>query len=141
MENITVNEGKPAAIISYLWIIGLVIAFLINSNKKNTFSSFHIRQATGLIVIHLIIFALERFLGIGMLAWIFDVGLFILWVIAILGAIQGEEKKEYLCSVISFKNGLRALDKSLNNYTFESRKNNATFLFFIYAKIYIRLFS
>ena len=93
MENITVNEGKPAAIISYLWIIGLVIAFLINSNKKNTFSSFHIRQATGLIVIHLIIFALERFLGIGMLAWIFDVGLFILWVIAILGAIQGEEKR------------------------------------------------
>ena len=93
MENITVNEGKPAAIISYLWIIGLVIAFLMNSTKKNTFSSFHIRQATGLIAIHIIIYALERFLGIGMLAWIFDVGLLILWVIALFGAIQGEEKR------------------------------------------------
>ena len=93
MENITVNEGKPAAIISYLWIIGLVIAFLMNSTKKNTFSSFHIRQASGLIAIHIIIYALERFLGIGMLAWIFDVGLLILWVIALFGAIQGEEKR------------------------------------------------
>ena len=93
MENITVNEGKPAAIISYLWIIGLVIAYLMNSTKKNTFSSFHIRQASGLIAIHIIIYALERFLGIGMLAWIFDVGLLILWVIALFGAIQGEEKR------------------------------------------------
>jgi uncharacterized membrane protein len=93
MENITVKEGKPAAIISYLWIIGLVIAFLMNSTKKNTFSSFHIRQATGLIAIHIIIYALERFLGIGLLAWIFDVGLLILWVIALFGVIQGEEKR------------------------------------------------
>lgn len=34
MENVTVNEGKTAAIISYLWVIGLVIAFLMNSTKK-----------------------------------------------------------------------------------------------------------
>ena len=93
MENVTVNEGKTAAIISYLWLIGLVIAFLMNSTKKNSFTAFHIRQAIGLIAIHIIIFALERFLGIGMLAWIFDFGLLILWVIAIFGAIQGEEKR------------------------------------------------
>ena len=93
MENVTVKEGKIAAIISYLWIIGLVIAFLMNSTKKNSFTSFHIRQAIGLIAIHIIIYALERFLGIGMLAWVFDIGLLILWVIALFGAIQGEEKK------------------------------------------------
>ena len=120
MENITVNEGKPAAIISYLWIIGLVIAFLMNSTKKNTFSSFHIRQASGLIAIHIIIYALERFLGIGMLAWIFDVGLLILWELHYSEQFK-VKKKEYRCLVISFKNGLRALDKSFNNYTFESR--------------------
>lgn len=28
-----------------------------------------------------------------MLAWVFDIGLLILWVIALFGAIQGEEKR------------------------------------------------
>ena len=93
MENTTVSEGKPAAIISYLWVIGLVIAFLMNSTKKNSFSAFHIRQAIGLIAIHLIIQLLDRFLHLGMITWVFDIGLLLLWALGLLGAIQGEEKK------------------------------------------------
>ena len=92
MENLTTDEGKPTAIIAYLWVIGLVIAFLMNSTKKNAFASFHIRQAVGLIAIHLIIQLVDRFLGMGMLTWVFDIGLLILWVLGIFSAIQGEEK-------------------------------------------------
>ena len=47
MENHTVYEGKTMAIISYFWWIGLIIAFIMNNNKKNTFASFHIRQMIG----------------------------------------------------------------------------------------------
>lgn len=34
MENLTVNEGKTEAIISHFTIIGLIIAFVLNMNKK-----------------------------------------------------------------------------------------------------------
>ena len=92
MENVTVKEGKPAAIIAYLWAIGLVIAFLMNSTKKNPFASFHIRQAIGLILIHLLIQVLDRFLGMGILTWIFDIGWLILVFLGIWSAIKGEEE-------------------------------------------------
>ena len=35
MENQTVNDGKTIAIISYLWWIGLIIAFISNWYKRN----------------------------------------------------------------------------------------------------------
>ena len=39
MENQTAHEGKTTAIISYLWWIGLLIAFLMNNDKKTISSS------------------------------------------------------------------------------------------------------
>jgi len=48
MSNQTIEEGKTTAIISYLTIIGTIIAIVLNIEKKNPFASFHIRQALGL---------------------------------------------------------------------------------------------
>lgn len=48
MSNQTIEEGKSTAIISYLTIIGTIIAVVLNIEKKNQFASFHIRQALGL---------------------------------------------------------------------------------------------
>lgn len=48
MANQNIDEGKTTAIISYLTIIGTIIAFFLNNDKKNDFASFHIRQALGL---------------------------------------------------------------------------------------------
>ncbi len=88
----TIEEGKNAAIISYITIIGTVIAFFINNEKKNPFASFHIRQALG---INLTYFALGYFIGyfdswlISSAYWTF---IFVLWLYGFLGAIQGEQK-------------------------------------------------
>ena len=46
----TIEEGKTAAITSYILIIGVLIAMSMNGEKKNTFASFHIRQALGLSI-------------------------------------------------------------------------------------------
>ena len=46
--NQTVEEGKTMAIISYVTIIGLIIAFVSNNSKPNEFTSFHIRQSLGI---------------------------------------------------------------------------------------------
>jgi hypothetical protein len=41
-------EKKTAAITSYILGIGVFIAMSMNSEDKNTFASFHIRQGLGI---------------------------------------------------------------------------------------------
>lgn len=48
MDKKVVSEGKATAIISYILIIGVLIALSMNSENKNKFASFHIRQGLGL---------------------------------------------------------------------------------------------
>jgi uncharacterized membrane protein len=93
MENTTANEGKTMAIISYITWIGTLIAFIMNNSKKNSFASFHIRQMIGLSILSIInSFVLRPFAGY-MITSIIGIGLLILWVIGLIGAVQGEEKR------------------------------------------------
>jgi len=92
MENTTVSEGKTIAIVSYLWWIGLLIAFILNNDKKNSFASFHIRQSLGLILLQIAVGIVVRFIGYKIGSILF-LGVFVLWIIGIIGAVQGEEKK------------------------------------------------
>lgn len=92
MENQTVNEGKTMAIISYFWWIGLIVAFIMNNSKKNTFASFHIRQMIGLLLLNLASTVIFRYLG-GTISMVLATGTFILWIIGLIGAAQGEEKR------------------------------------------------
>jgi len=48
MDQKTIDEGKSAAITSYILIVGVLIALSMNSENKNPFASFHIRQGLGL---------------------------------------------------------------------------------------------
>ncbi|WP_298778047.1 hypothetical protein [uncultured Polaribacter sp.] len=92
MENQTVNEGKTAAIIAYITILGTIIAFFMNNNKKNSFTSFHIRQMIGIFLLSMankyIIF---DFLGttIGLVTFALII---VLWFIGFVGVLKGEEK-------------------------------------------------
>jgi len=90
--NNTIEAGKTAAITSYILGIGVFIAMSMNSEDKNEFASFHIRQALG---INLTYFALGYFIGyfdswmISSAYWTF---IFILWIFGFIGAVQGEQK-------------------------------------------------
>lgn len=89
-----VNEGKTTAIVAYLTLIGLIIAFIMNSDKKNAFANFHIRQALGIGLTGL---ALGIVNIIPILGWIVGVFgsllLIVLWVIGLMGAINGRQKE------------------------------------------------
>lgn len=91
MYNNTIKEGKTAAIISYLWWIGLLISFIMNNSRRNTFTSFHIRQSIGISIFSFGIGLFTKF-GFPLIGNILFLSLFVLWVIGILGAIKGEEK-------------------------------------------------
>ncbi|WP_396176586.1 DUF4870 domain-containing protein [Flavobacterium sp.] len=90
--NESVEQGKNAAIVAYLTLIGAVIAIFMNSENKNVFASFHIRQALG---IFLTFFALGYLIGYfdnWMVSGGFYLFFFILWIYGFLGALNGETK-------------------------------------------------
>ena len=48
IENHDIKSGKTSALISYFWLMGVLIAYLTNTDKKSQFAYFHIRQSLGL---------------------------------------------------------------------------------------------
>ena len=80
------DQAKLVAILSYITIIGWIIALVLNMNKKTSFGSFHVRQA-------LIVMIAAFVLGfIPVLGWILDIVVFIFWIMGLIYAIQGKEK-------------------------------------------------
>ena len=93
MENNSIEKGKTAAITSYILLIGVLIAMSMNSGEdKNSYASFHIRQALGLSI---------TFISLGLIISNFDspmisismwVSLSVLWTYGIFSAINGGTK-------------------------------------------------
>lgn len=48
MDSQIIKKGKILACVSYLPIFGVLIAYFLNNEDKNPFTSFHIRQSLGL---------------------------------------------------------------------------------------------
>ncbi|NCO64428.1 MAG: hypothetical protein GW839_00025 [Flavobacteriales bacterium] len=88
-----VKDGKMIATITYITIIGLIIAFVMNNEKKNAFASYHIKQSLGLALTGL---ALGVIGMIPILGWIINIfGIFVLlymWIMGLVNAINGQEK-------------------------------------------------
>ena len=86
-----IKDGKTLAIVSYFTFIGLIIAIIMNLEKKNPFVNFHARQMLGLILMLIFSNICEKYvhtwLGSGF--WAIT---FIFWIIGLVYAIQGEAK-------------------------------------------------
>ena len=91
MTHQDIKSGKTMGIVTYLTFIGLIIAIIMNLEKKNPYVSFHVRQMLGLIVCLLFSNLTEKYvnswLGTGL--WLIT---FIFWIIAFVGAVKNEAK-------------------------------------------------
>ncbi len=91
--NNIINDGKNIAIIAYLTIIGLIIAFVLNNEKRNDFATYHIRQSLG---IFLTLFVSGVISYIPFIGWIISAVtallMIILWIIGIINAANGNKK-------------------------------------------------
>ena len=91
-------DAKTIAWVSYLTLIGWIIAFVSygNMNPKNSLATFHLRQSFGLILLGIASSLVFRMLGglsvIGILSPIVWILLIVLWILGILAATNGEEK-------------------------------------------------
>lgn len=87
------TQDKTIAIVAYLTVIGLVVALVLNNEKKDLFAKYHIRQSLGLVLTSI---ALSIINVIPILGWIVSmVGAFVLlymWIMGLLNAVNGREK-------------------------------------------------
>jgi len=95
--DLAASEDKTVAILSYLTLIGFIVAIVLHGNKKTKLGSFHLRQALGLLVTAIgcwIINVMLAFIPIvGWLAIIVIwIGLFVLWLLGFIGAASGQRK-------------------------------------------------
>lgn len=88
--NHTVEEGKTTAIVSYLTIIGAIIAIFMNSEKKNTFAAFHIRQTLGLFISFFLLGYFIGYFDSWMVSSAFYLFYFVLWIYGFMGVLQGK---------------------------------------------------
>lgn len=84
------EKGKPAAIVAYLTIIGTIIAYFMNNDTKNTFASFHIRQALGIHITFYVLGLLVSAFDSWLISSAFYIFVIVLWGYGIVGAIQGQ---------------------------------------------------
>lgn len=86
-------NDKTVAIVAYLTFIGLIIAFVMNQEKKDAFSGFHIRQSLGLCLCGIILFVVGM---VPILGWVVSFFgsffLLYLWIMGLINAINGRYK-------------------------------------------------
>ncbi|MDT0646427.1 hypothetical protein RM545_06980 [Zunongwangia sp. F260] len=87
------KEGKIAAIAAYITIIGTIVAYFINLDKKDPVASFHIRQALGTHLLFYLMGVLASMFTGYMIPTAFYIFVLVLWAYGLIIAIKGEQKE------------------------------------------------
>lgn len=83
------SNAQLQAVISYLWFVGWIIAFVLYQNDKSELAIYHLRQSLGLHIIAVvgwIIFIIP------IIGWLIAVFYFVVWLMGLIYAAQGETK-------------------------------------------------
>jgi len=93
MNENTIREGKTYAIVAYITIIGVLIAFYMNQEKKNEFTFFHVRQSLGLWLVYFVIGYVIGGFDNWMITYSFWIFFLVLFTYGIIGAASGRLHK------------------------------------------------
>lgn len=82
----SVPDDKTTAIVAYLTNIGFLIAIMMHGKKKTAFGAYHLRQMAGLCLCSI-------GCAIPFLGWFIVLPfLFVMWIMALISAINGQTK-------------------------------------------------
>lgn len=86
------NRSKGLAILAYFTFVGLIIAFIMNLEKRDRYIFFHIRQMLGLILMLIVSNVTEAYVNslIGSALWVIT---FICWLYGLTSAIKGKSSE------------------------------------------------
>lgn len=96
----TSTEDRTVAILTYITIIGFIIAIVMHNGKKTALGAFHLRQGlgfflTGLVIwIPCVIISVIPFVNLLMLlVWpLVGISLLVLWIMGLIAAVNGQQK-------------------------------------------------
>jgi uncharacterized membrane protein len=77
--------AKVFAILSYITLIGWLVAIVLHGSHKSNFISFHLRQSLGLIITGALL-ALIPLIG-----WLLNVVVLLVWIYAVYHVVQGHK--------------------------------------------------
>jgi len=86
------KQGKNAAIVAYLTIIGTIIAFYMNQENKNKFTNFHIRQGFGINISFYLMGAFVTMFDSWIISSAFYIFILVLWSYGLITALREEQK-------------------------------------------------
>lgn len=92
MDQQTIEDGKTMAVVSYITIIGLLIAFLVNNDKRNAFTAYHIGQSVRVYILGIANIMLSFVLpaSLGFITSLIGLGVLVLAVLGIVNAVNGK---------------------------------------------------
>lgn len=64
----------------------------MNNGNKTALGSFHVRQALGIMCVGVVLTIVSGFLDIWILSAIVNLAVLVLWILGLVGAVQGEMK-------------------------------------------------
>ncbi len=92
-------SNKAIGIISYITIIGWIIAFVLHKTKddRSAATGFHIEQSLGLIIVAVALAIVGNILIsvvplLGLIFTVINLGLIVLWVFGLINAIQEKQQ-------------------------------------------------
>lgn len=94
------KEENTVAIVSYITLIGWIVALVLHGNKKTKMGAFHSRQTLGIFIIGIglaivnTMFAFIPVIGIlfNVVFGLAGLGLFVFWILGLVSAVNGEMK-------------------------------------------------
>ncbi len=95
-------KPKTAIILAYIFSwIGILIA-MFKADRKNEFVHFQLNQLFTFNIIRLVFNGIRSFVDLGSFGGIIDICLTVVWVIGLIGALQGENKEMPLIGRFQF---------------------------------------
>ena len=83
------NNGKVVAIVSYFGLLGWIVAIIVHGNGKTSLGTYHLRQTLGIMLTFMVLCLV---IWIPIIGWLIGLGMFVLWLVGLITAINGEEK-------------------------------------------------
>ncbi|HQW70269.1 MAG: DUF4870 domain-containing protein [Saprospiraceae bacterium] len=99
--------NKTASIVSYMTIIGWIIAYVTYSNQveKSSLLKFHLKQSLGLFLVYMAYYVLISFIpGLWRIGSLLGLVVFVFWIIGVVNAANEAEKPLPLVGEIFEKN-------------------------------------
>ena len=96
--SVTATEDRTVAILTYITIIGFIIAIVMHSSKKTALGAFHLRQGLGLLITGLVIWIpcmiISMIPVVNILMILVGpavaIGLFVFWIMGLIAAVNGQ---------------------------------------------------